>query len=77
MEARFGEQSNRFAMALRQCMAMGDPDIIGCFATLGTVRDEGLNRLLSTLYGDALQTLVVESRPVGDRLEKQLRRKVP
>ena len=57
-------------------MTMGDPEIIGCVATLGAVRHEDLNRLLSTLYGGSMQILVVESRAVGTRLEKQLRKKV-
>lgn len=57
-------------------MTMGDQEIIGCVATLGTIRDEDLNRLLSTLYGGSMQILIVESRAVGTRLEKQLRKKV-
>ena len=76
MEARFGEHNNRFAVALRHCMTIGDPEIIGCVATLGTIRHEDLNRLLSTLYGGSMQILIVESRAVSTRLEKRLREKV-
>ena len=57
-------------------MGMGDPEVIGCVATLGTVRHEDLNRLLSTLYGGSMQILIVESRAVSAKLEKHLHKKV-
>ena len=76
LEARYGEQNNKFTTALRHCMGMGDPEIVGCVATLGTVRHEDLNRLLSTLYGGSMQILIVESRAVSAKLEKHLHKKV-
>ena len=73
VEARFGDPKNKFAVALRHCMAMEKPEVIGCVATLGTVRHEDLNQLLSTLYGGSMQILIVVTRGVGALRLKHLR----
>ena len=72
VEARFGEQANRMAVALRKCIALEDSEVVGCVATLATVRHEDLNRLLSTLYGSSMQLLITENRVASARVAQHL-----
>jgi len=72
VEARFGEQSNRMAAALRKCIALEDPEVVGCVATLATIRHEDLNRMLSTLYGSSMQLLITENRVASARVTQHL-----
>jgi chromosome segregation ATPase len=71
-EARFGEPGNKMASALRRCLALEDPDVLGCVAQLVTVQDEGLVRLLSTTFKGLMQLLVVTTTDAQKRLTSHL-----
>ena len=60
------------AAALRKCMAMGDAEVIECVANLATVRHEDLNRLLSALFRNVMQHLVVATGAARDRVTERL-----
>ena len=60
------------AAALRKCMAMGDAEVIECVANLATVRHEDLNRLLSALFRNVMQHLVVATAAARDRVTERL-----
>lgn len=73
INARFGLPSEGMTAALRECMGMEDAEVIGCVAKLATVRDEGLNRLLSTLHCSDMRLLVVEGDATRVRVDEHLR----
>ena len=61
-------------LALRNCMAMNDPDVFGCLASLCTIQDGNVNRLLSTLSRSDMQLLVVKSDAATARVKQHLQK---
>ena len=60
------------AAALHKCMAMEDAEVIDCVANLATIRHEDLNRLLSALFRNVMQHLVVATAAARDRVTERL-----
>jgi hypothetical protein len=71
---RYGLSRNPLTLAIDQCLAMGDPDLVGAYAQLGTVEDPRLAEVVSAAYCTTLQTLVVASYEGVERLRERLRK---
>lgn len=72
VEARFGEPGNKMASALRRCMEVAEPGVVGCVAQLVTVADRNLARLMSATYRGMMQLMVVDDVATQDRLKAHL-----
>ena len=59
VEARYGDPASATARALARCQAAGDPGYMGVLATLATVDDEPLARVLSLAYRGTLDALIL------------------
>lgn len=59
VEARYGDPASATARALARCQAAGDPGYVGVLATLATVDDEPLARVLSLAYRGTLDALIL------------------
>lgn len=53
-------------------MQAGIPGILGVFAQLATVEDEGLSRVLAAAYRSMMSVLIVETRECRQQLEALL-----
>eukprot|EP00884_Botryococcus_braunii_P005311 jgi/Botrbrau1/14781/Bobra.0284s0014.2 len=78
LSPRYGPPGKPLTAAIDRCLNMGDKQVIGVFAAMGTVEDAALSSILGAHYRGYMQLVLVADNGCRERVTKKLaREKLP